>query len=372
MHFGEKKEPVQKKSYVWLWLGIAVMAVATVYFGGRIIYSGLPYNGALSWKIDELRNKRKVELKHNNFFESGEEGVLSDLDEALGLPDELYITNQFQMTFKSDGTIRSIYTFLYGKDAEGNTRTYHVDYDASEGTEMTVWKDGYSGGDYDADMKLTPMLRILEKASCEEQVADWEKMRGGGEVLGYEVSLHIPDAEEITPVRYMMEPEYVSPEQISSGHDQHGWKLSVVDAAAGSRFYDLSRTEDGGATWETVNGDPFAGNIGVAEGLQFFDENVGFAGLSGAFQSHSQIFMTTDGGSTFTESILPMDQVTELPEHAEKYGHTLEDYAYLCMPVKDGDAFTIDVLTAAGENEGIRFRSEDGGVTWKYDGVFQK
>ena len=104
-----------------------------------------------------------------------------------------------------------------------------------------------------------------------------------------------------------------------------------------------------------MNGDPFAGNIGVAEGLQFFDENVGFAGLSGASQSHSQIFMTTDGGSTFTEIILPI---------------TLEDYAYLCMPVKDGDAFTIDVLTAAGENEGIRFRSEDGGVTWKYDGVF--
>ena len=78
----------------------------------------LPYNGALSWKIDELRNKRKVELKHNNFFESGVEGVLSDLDEALGLPDELYVTDQFQMTFKSDGTIRSIYAFLYGKDAE--------------------------------------------------------------------------------------------------------------------------------------------------------------------------------------------------------------------------------------------------------------
>ena len=115
-----------------------------------------------------------------------------------------------------------------------------------------------------------------------------------------------------------------------------------------------------------------ASQVCPEEGLQFFDENVGFAGLSGASQSHSQIFMTTDGGSTFTEIILPMDQAAELPEHAEEYGHTLEDYAYLCMPVKDGDAFTIDVLTAAGENEGIRFRSEDGGVTWKYDGVFQK
>lgn len=44
--------------------------------------------------------------------------------------------------------------------------------------------------------------------------------------------------------------------------------------------------------------------------------------------------MTTDGGSTFTEIILPMDQAAELPEHAEEYGHTLEDYAYLCMPVR--------------------------------------
>ena len=30
MHFGKKNETVQKKSYVWLWLGIAVMAAATV------------------------------------------------------------------------------------------------------------------------------------------------------------------------------------------------------------------------------------------------------------------------------------------------------------------------------------------------------
>ena len=69
--------------------------------------------------------------------------------------------------------------FCMEKMQKKNTRTYLVDYDASGGTKMTVWKDGYSGGDYDADMKLTPMLRILEKASCEEQVAEWEKMRGG-------------------------------------------------------------------------------------------------------------------------------------------------------------------------------------------------
>ncbi len=437
-----KEENTRSKTGKMIWLGAAVCLIATVYFGGRIIYSLSTYNSALAWKIDEWRREEKVELTHSNFFDSGAEGVLDDLDRALDLPEELYVVNQFQMTFDGNGTIQTIYTFLYGKDADGNTRTYLIDYDAGKGTDMTVWKDGRANADYNANMKLAPMFRILEKASCKSQVSEWEKERGketyeilymgrrsfssadglecysgdvdgdgtddssflpemlrtGGEVIGYEVSLHIPSTEEVTPVRYMMEPEYISAAEIEKEQEQQqaetakqsdswtvdrtdgsmtyflndklGWQLSVVNAAAGSRAYELEKTQDGGAVWETVNQDSFAGNIGVAEGIQFFDEDFGFAALSGASQSYSRMYMTKDGGSTFTEIVLPMSEVTRLPEHAEDYGHVLEDYSYLCMPEKDGNAFTISVLTGAGEEEGIRFRSEDEGATWTYDGVF--
>ena len=152
--------------------------------------------------------------------------------------------------------------------------------------------------------------------------------------------------------------------------EQHGWMLKVTDAALGSRFYELNRTEDGGTTWETVNTDPFAGNMGVAEGLQFYDENFGFAALTGASQSSSRMYMTKDGGSTFTEILLPMDTVTELPENAQKLGYSLENYAYLCMPEKNGEVWTIDVLAEAAGSEGLRFRSEDRGATWVYEGTF--
>lgn len=441
LHIRKEADRKKKKGGI-MWLGAAVGVIVTVFFGGRIIYSGLTYNSALAWKIDEWRQQEKVELTHCNYFDSGVEGMLQDLDQALDLPEELYIVNQFQMTFDGDGTIRTIYTFLYGKDADGDTRTYLIDYDAEKGTDMTVWKDGQANADYNTDMKLTPMLRILEKASCEKQVSEWEKERGGetyeilymgrrsfssadgleycsgdadddgrddsnfrpemlragGEVVGYEVSLHIPSAEEVTPVRYIMEPEYISVAELAQEQEQQqtetakesdlwtvdstdgsmtyflndtlGWRLSVVNAAAGSRAYELVKTSDGGESWETVNQDPFAGNIGVAEGIQFFDENFGFAALSGASQSYSRMYMTKDGGSTFTGIILPMSEVTQLPEHAEDYGHVLEDYAYLCMPEKDGNDFTISVMSGAGEEEGIRFRSEDEGITWTYDGVF--
>lgn len=426
-----------------LWLGLAVMLIATIYFGGRIIYSAVPYNGALSWKLQEWRNKKKVELVHNNFFETGAEGLLADLDEALDLPEELYVTGQFRLDFDGDGTIREIEAFLYGREEGGDTRTYLVDYDVDDGTDMTVWIDGYADAEYDDDMRLAPMLRILKEAPYKEQAATWKQMgagdtyeilylgrrsfqtetglqilsgdadgdgvvsgnfqtgmlSAGGEVMGYEVSLHIPDAEAIPPVRYMMEPEYITPEQIAGEQEaqqteeaketdtwtvdasdgsmryfldeQHGWMLKVTDAALGSRFYELNRTEDGGTTWETVNTDPFAGNLGVAEGLQFYDENFGFAALTGASQTSSRMYMTTDGGSTFTQIQLPMDTVTELPENAQELGYTLESYAYLCMPEKDGEVWTIDVLAEAVGKEGLRFRSEDGGETWTYEGIVQ-
>ena len=35
-------------------------------------------------------------------------------------------------------------------------------------------------------------------------------MQAGGEIQGFEVSLHIPAAEYVTPVRYIMEPVYIS------------------------------------------------------------------------------------------------------------------------------------------------------------------
>lgn len=54
--------------------------------------------------------------------------------------------------------------------------------------------------------------------------------------------------------------------------DNTGYRLLVADAAAGSRFYELEMTKDGGQSWNQKNADPFDGNIGVAEGIEFYNE----------------------------------------------------------------------------------------------------
>ena len=38
--------------------------------------------------------------------------------------------------------------------------------------------------------------------------------------MGYEVSLYLPDNDEVTPVRYIMEPEYRSPEELQEEQRQ--------------------------------------------------------------------------------------------------------------------------------------------------------
>lgn len=426
---------------------IAVCLVATVYFAGHIIPWAVSSREALAGKLDEALGERNVRLKHDNFFKDGAEGALEDLDEALNLPEDLYISGSCQMTFDETGTIKTIDTLLYGKDEDGNTRTYLVDYDSDRGGNMTVRTNVRTNETFDPDMRLEPMFRILEEAAYESPYEDlvsaWAEQRGneiygilykgrrsftsydglvflsgdadgdgraredgqlsrlldeGGEITGFEVSLYIPDEGEVTPVRYIMEAEYHNREEVKEEQEQQqteaarqsdtwtvdssdgtvyfffsdtlGWRLTVADAAAGSRFYRLEKTEDGGNSWKTANADPFAGQIGVAEGLIFYDGNLGIAGLTNASESSSRLYRTTDGGTTFTELLLPFSTVTELPEHAADYGLTITDYDYLSMPEQEGETLTVKAIPQAGEQEGILFRSTDNGATWTCAGTF--
>src|SRR5699024_1222793 len=130
-----KRSSMQTK---FLWAEGLVAAIATAYLIGRIIYAGIAYDGVLTWKLDQWRNQKEEVLEHDNFFADGVEGVLEDLDGALDLPEDLYIVNQYQMTFDENGKIKSIYTFLYGQDKNGRTRTFLIDYDESRGRDMQV------------------------------------------------------------------------------------------------------------------------------------------------------------------------------------------------------------------------------------------
>ena len=143
-----------------------------------------------------------------------------------------------------------------------------------------------------------------------------------------------------------------------------GWILNVNSAAAGSRWYDLSYTTDGGKDWIMINQDPFDGSGGVVEGIAFYDEKYGYIAISGASESHSRLFRTENGGYTFEEVLLPFEQCEEI--------ENIEEYLYHYMPEVDGENVEV-VVKCMKDNidPGLVFQSEDAGKNWKYTGMTQ-
>ena len=100
----------QLENKVLLRIEIFLALLGTIYFGGRIIYSAIPYNGHLSWKLDELWKKREVDFVYDNFFEDGIKGILTDLEEKLEMPENLYAVNGFNMSFNETGKVQTLDT----------------------------------------------------------------------------------------------------------------------------------------------------------------------------------------------------------------------------------------------------------------------
>lgn len=261
-------------------------------------------------------------------------------------------------------------------DTNGNSILSQVEY----GGEVTGFAVTFStGGEENTDKIITYIINpkytsaaVLAQQNRMEQIEKAKNSSGdvtgdnnGNKDNGIISGSEDEDGEEATPWTENREDGSV----YFFLDSNTGYRLLVADAAAGSRFYELECTKDGGQSWNQLNADPFCGNMGVAEGIEFYNENLGIIGLRGASGAYSTLYLTQDGGKTFSMIELPMDEVTELPDTAAEYGFTISDYDYCEMPQQEDGKFTIKVISEQGETDGILFESTDNGNTWNYSGI---
>ena len=405
-----------------LFVELIVLVTITGIFGTRIVESGMKYNGKLSWKIDEWTRSKKITLERNNIYENGIEGIFADLETKLDLPDELYLVNQFSVKFNYEGTITEIYSFFYGRDDSGKTRTYLLDYNNRKSDKMTVWLDANAGAEYEEVDKMQPLFDLMKYVNLQDEIRGYNNEQGSsifelkyfgyreiassmnlcvlgqdgasmhldsvmeenGKYAGYEFSVYTPDKDGVLVTRYMDgyhriiidEPEPEEKYEIGKStsvredgsvyyffNETIGWRLVVIDAAAGSRWYVIESTIDGGANWNRIEPDPFNGELfGVADSIQFLDEQVGFVLMSGASESHSRLYRTTDGGNSFALVELPTESIDiEIPDLAE--------HDYITMPYKENDVLKVSLRLERYDCGSIYFESNDNGETWNYTGV---
>jgi len=266
----------RKKLLVFIVAVLLSGGILTAVCGYKIYESSIPYNGHLSWILHDRETKREIPFAHDNITEYGVEGLLEDLG-TLKLPDQLYVATSFAVKYQEDGKITSLDTFLYGT-SEGETHTWLVSYDSSKSGKIIVYLDGYAKTDFSDEEKF--------------DAQKLDKLVDGSGSLSF-----IPDSnigDETVPAKANTADTFWLDDNI-------GYSLKIESAAAGTYFYSLNKTTDGGSTWEVLNEDPFIGNGGVAGGITFSDEMHGEITMAHAGKDSIEYYKTEDGGNSFVQ-----------------------------------------------------------------------
>lgn len=201
----------------------------------------------------------------------------------------------------------------------------------------------------------------------------------GGEVTGFAVTFST-DGEENTGeiITYIINPKYTSAAVLAQQNRQE--QIDEAKNGAGKDTTDNNGNadtnavagNDGNDEEESGDGTPWTENREDGSVYFFLDDNTGYRLLVADAAAGSRFYeleMTKDGGKTFSMIELSMDEVTELPDTAAEYGFSISDYDYCKMPQQKDGKLIIKVISAMGENDGILFESIDSGNTWNYSGI---
>jgi hypothetical protein len=363
-----------------------------------------------------------VAFEENNIYADGLHGLTEALNEEVNLPHELYVAEEVSLTFTDEGEITDFYGFLYGKDDAGDTKTFLVTYDQGQSEDLSVHLDNYVDATYDANKQLQPLIDGLDNAPIEDLLRDqtnetFTLSYGGFEIrpdnfesthyydengvvenvaphrdthIGYSFVIHFEDLGDAFPIYFIAydpdviqaydeqvaleeaqeaNPNYFSEDEIAEEYflnEETGYQLVMLDAMLGSRFYGLRQSIDGGQSWEMLNPDPFLGSTGVAAGITFIDEHLGFTVLSHNGGANAQLFRTADGGQSFERVELPAVTV-------EQNGSEFEPFDFPELPYEENNQIVLYVNQGADgdylNHARARFVSEDDGITFEFNTI---
>ncbi len=129
-------------------------------------------------------------------------------------------------------------------------------------------------------------------------------------------------------------PEKMSVQNLQFVNRDLGYMLSFYDVTVGIAAGTISKTTDGGKTWQVVHkrmDREEEGTFSSGSQIRFFDEKIGFLTMPNYDGSYSELYITKDGGKTFSEL-----KITD--------GSFQEDiYDYYELPTKEDDKYYLEI-----------------------------
>lgn len=416
-----------KGIYQKIYLVIASLTILgiTIMTGKSLYESSQAGKGQLFFYVNQFRNEKKLKFTKKNIYENDLDGIFRPLENKFDLPKELYLADDFLINFEKDGRITAYDGHFYGKNEAKESQSYLISYNEKESDKMTVYLDNEYEESYAEDKKLAPLFEIMDRISLEKEAEKYSEedfrltyagllnrnslykeiywVKEDGTILpirpdesGYTLNLYgksrenyddnlanyvYDGAKTLTDEEFEAKKEAELEEERKAiewelGYNNHdgvesyfvsekeGYQLSIVDAALGTRYYELLQTTDAGDSWQSFNSNPFLGEGGDSAGITFIDESLGFIALAKEAGNRALLYRTTDGGKSYEEVSIPSIEVP-LTEN-ESY----EAFTFPGMPFEKNGKLYLSVGQGANGDykAGVHalFVSEDRGETWEF------
>lgn len=164
------------------WIIVSLFVVITILGGYKIGTTAVNFNGALSWKLLELKTDKKIKLKDKNFYSTSLEGILKEVSDKVKFQPNL-MTNSLEINFEPDGTIKSIDTYIYGFDENYKlVDGYLLYYDKNKSSKLTIHVQDWGNGGtmkYNEDNDLKILITMLKRIPIKEEVSKWGQNQYG-------------------------------------------------------------------------------------------------------------------------------------------------------------------------------------------------
>lgn len=231
-------KPIRPSYWKWSVILFSLSTVIGAFFVGS---NAVNFNGALAWKIQELKTDTTIKLENDNFYTTKLEGIIDSVKEKMELEPYL-MTNDLEIEFDKDGTITDIYMYIYAFDENKKLQSGYLIYaDKKKDNKVKVHKQDWHGEGtkvYDLNNDLSIVINMLKWIPVKDEVKrwneenyavlykgirNWSNLEGirfidkngkisipsvvNTAISGPTISLYIPGKEDrITPQRYVYQP----------------------------------------------------------------------------------------------------------------------------------------------------------------------
>ena len=156
----------------WKSISLIIVTILFLVFIYKIFISGSRFVDSLAIKLFPL--EKDINLRNDNIYTSDIVDILDDISEEVTLPEDIYISGDFKLLFKSDGTITNIDALLYGKNDENVTNSFSLTYDSDESKQLKVIQKNNINIKCDEKYSIIPLIKGLRVIPLKYTISNYE------------------------------------------------------------------------------------------------------------------------------------------------------------------------------------------------------